>query len=252
MGLFNVSKKVICITGGRRGIGKALTLGFVKAGCNVVVIAKSHEADELKEECSTLFGSDILYISSDLLNREERKNLIDRIIDHYGKIDVLINNAGTQLLNSINNYTFDQWDKELELMVTCPFDLSKQASKYMINQRWGRIINIGSISSYQGARNVIGYSTVKHALNGVTKCLAVELAEHNITCNQINPGFILTDMLKEMKDKNPNSGDIEKRIPSHRMGLAQEIVGTAIMLSSEAGDYINGTFINIDGGWSAR
>jgi len=248
--LFEVRGKVAVVTGGRIGIGRAITSGLIEWGAKVIVVAKSPNADALKKEISTSYGSEIDYISCDLSKPEARKDLGLRILGKCSKVDILINNAGNQEKESFLNYSYDQWEYDMQLLLSSVFDLSQQIAGIMVKQgTGGKIINIGSISSFQGAKNIVGYVTAKHGLIGLTKSMSVELAPYNINVNCIAPGFIDTDLLHKFDyDKKT----IESRIPKHEIGKPQDILGTVLYLCSEASRYVTGVTIPVDGGWLAR
>jgi NAD(P)-dependent dehydrogenase (short-subunit alcohol dehydrogenase family) len=234
----NFKDKVVIVTGGSQGIGRGITDSFIEEGANVVVIGKT----DIRIEDAT-------YYSVDLTNRYSRLYLIDKIFDKFGRIDILVNNAGTQEKDPFVDYAKEKWDEQLELLLTVPFDLSQQASKYMINQNYGRIINIGSISSFQGARNIVGYVTAKHGLLGLTKCMAVELAPYGITCNLVSPGFIKTKMLDDL---GIDLESTKTRIPIHRLGSRDDVANAVLFLASDESSYITGSNLMVDGGWTSR
>lgn len=249
---FDISGRVALVTGGRSGIGKSITLSLIEAGAKVAVIAKNNDYSKLQNEISKKYNGEILYISADLAVESQRKGLIKQVVDHFGRIDILINNAGTQNITPILDYQISNWQADMELLLTAVFDLSKQAALEMTKTGGGRIINIASISSYQGARNICGYVTAKHGLLGLTKCFAIELAPNNILVNAIAPGQINAGIFK---NKNHTPGQIDQitsRIPTHRLGEADEITGAILFLASDAGNYITGVTIPVDGGWLAR
>lgn len=249
---FDISGRVALITGGRSGIGKSITLGLIEAGVKVAIIAKSNDCNDLQNELSKKFNENILYIPADLKIPNQREGLVKQVVDHYGKIDILINNAGTQTISPILDYSISSWQDDMELLLTSVFDLSKQAAQEMSKTGGGKIINIASISSHQGARNICGYVTAKHGLLGLTKCFAIELAPANIQVNAIAPGQINAGIFKRTNQDNEILSSITSRIPMHRLGEPDEIVGTVIFLASDAGSYITGITVPIDGGWLAR
>lgn len=248
--LFDVRGKVVIVTGGRIGIGRAITCGFIERGAKVMVIGRSAHAEELKKEIKVSYASDIDYISCDLSKPKERKDLGSRILDKCGKVDILVNNAGDQQQEPFLDYTHGQWEYDLQLLLSSVFDLSQQIADIMAKQgTGGKIVNIGSISSFQGAKNIVGYVTAKHGLIGLTKSMSVELAPYNINVNCIAPGFIDTDLLHR---SDYDKAVIESRIPKHAIGQPQDILGTVLYLCSEASRYVTGVTIPVDGGWLAR
>ena len=242
---------VVAITGGRRGIGKALALAFAEAGAKIAVAGKSPDASELESHFKKK-SSDFLYVSCDLSHRDERQQFIPEVIEHFGTIDVLINNAGIQNHTSVLDYTTAQWDTEISLLLTAPFELSQQAGKIMCKKKSGKIINIASISSFQGARNIIGYSTAKHGIVGLTKCLANEFAPFQINVNAIAPGLVKTDLAASVFNNPEHAEVLRSRIPDGRFAEPEDMVGPAMFLASPMSSHIHGHVLLVDGGWMGR
>lgn len=233
---------VVIITGGRQGIGRAFAEAFIKEGRTVVVLAKSSDSNDL--DCD--------YIACDLGNPTCRINLIGKIIEKHGGIDVLVNNAGFQHHHEAATYPLETWNNDIELMLTTPLDLSQQVYPYMKKQGYGRIVNMASIVSFQGARNIIGYVSVKHALVGMTKCLSNEWAKEGITVNCIAPGIINTEMVSHLHSSPERSKEVTGRIPIQRLGEPEDVVGALLFLCSDGAKYITGQTLMVDGGWLAR
>ena len=158
--LFDIRDRVALVTGGRRGIGRAIALGLAEAGARVAVIARSADAGELGRQLSKT-GCNWYYLQADLADRKDRRGVVERVVDHYGQIDILVNNAGIQNRYPARDYPPTAWDYDLELMLTAVMDLSQQAMPHMASAGKGRIIQMASISSFQGARSIAGYATAK-------------------------------------------------------------------------------------------
>lgn len=232
----NLNGKVAVVTGGRRGIGRAFSLALRDAGAKVVVVAKSADRGDLPD--------DIVYEGkTDLSRSGEREKLIDLITSGCGKPDILINNAAISHPYSALDYPADEWNNILEINLTAVFDLSCQAVRLGCK----RIINIASISAFNGARNIVGYAVTKHAMIGMTKCLSNEWAPLGVTVNNIAPGFIRTDMLQLSDPKT-----VVGRIPVGRIGDPQDVVGAMLFLASDESSYVTGSTIMVDGGWLGR
>ena len=249
---FDFSGKVVLITGGRRGIGKAVAKAFAAHGATVVISGKSATAGDAVAELDGITEK-WCYCPADLEQREERKKLIDFVIAQHGRIDILINNAGMQTPTPIFDYSCEQWDSEISLLLTASFELAAMAGKIMAaGGNGGKIINMASISSFQGARNIIGYSTAKHGIVGLTKCLANEFAPLGINVNAIAPGIVRTDMSAGVFADEERLKTLQSRVPDGRFAEPEDIVGSVFFLSSEMSSHVHGHVLLVDGGWMGR
>lgn len=249
--LFDVSGRIALVTGGRRGLGRAMVLGLARAGARVAVVARSPEAEDLRRDLAVL-GADLFYLPTDLANREQRRGLIDRVVSRFGRLDILVNNAGIQAQAPAETYPSGAWDQDLELMLTAVLDLSQQALPVMAAQGGGKIIHIASTSSFQGARRIIGYATAKHGLVGLTRCMSNEWAARGVNVNAIAPGVFETDMAAGLLLDPVRADEMRGRIPSGRFGLPDDMVGPLLFLASEAGRHVHGHVLLVDGGWMGR
>ncbi len=250
-GMFDVAGRVALVTGGRRGLGRAMALGLVDAGARVAVAARSPEAGELQEEIQAR-GGELLYLSVDLGDRAARRGLVERVVAHFGRLDILVNSAGFQAQASAESYPLDTWDRDLELLLTAVLDLSQQAAPVMAAQGGGKIIHIASTSSFQGARRIIGYATAKHALVGLTRCMANEWAARGINVNAIAPGVFETDMAAGLLQDPVRADEMRGRIPAGHFGRPEDIVGPLLFLASDAARHVHGHVLLVDGGWMGR
>lgn len=247
----SLTDKTAIVTGGRRGLGKAMALGLAEAGANIAVIARSGEPGDVGDQIIKK-GRKFLYIQADLSVRNERDGIVDKVAEHFGQIDILINNAGIQQRNPLLEYNVEQWDMDISILLTAVFELSRQAAKIMIREGAGKIINMASISSFQGARQIIGYATAKHGIIGLTKCLANELAPYNINVNAIAPGLFETEMAEHVFKNREQSEIIRSRIPAARFGQPEDIVGPVLFLASNMSRHVHGHTLLVDGGWMGR
>jgi 2-dehydro-3-deoxy-D-gluconate 5-dehydrogenase len=242
----DLAGKYALVTGGRRGIGKAFVKTLVQNWCKVAVVSQSPDATDLLEEMEDLYGTRIPYYQVDLSIREERQYLISKVIHEFGRLDILINCAGYQKKNFALNTNPSEWDKTLEVNLTAPFELCKDAAVQMVKQGGGKIINVASIASFQPARQISAYAVAKSGLVMLTECLAREWGQYGINVNAIAPGFIQTDMLDLPEERK---SEIVGRIPLGRLGVTDDLTGAMLFLCSDASKYITGQTIVVDGGW---
>jgi 2-deoxy-D-gluconate 3-dehydrogenase len=242
----DLAGKYALVTGGRRGIGKAFVKALLQNWCKVAVVAQSDDIAELQEEMEDLYGVEVPYFKADLSIREDRECLVKKVVREFGRLDILINCAGYQKKDYALNTDPADWDKTLEVNLTAPFELCKEAAVPMIKQGGGKIINIASVASFQAARQISAYAVAKSGLVMLTECLAREWGQYNINVNAIAPGFIQTDML-DLSDER--KAEIIKRIPLGRIGTVNDVTGIMLFLCSDASKYITGQTIVVDGGY---
>ena len=240
-------RKVAFITGGSRGIGKEVALKFADNGYNIVINYVSDKTDtqELEKEF-TKRGVEALIIKADVTNTEQIENLVKEVIEKFGKIDVLVNNAGVTKDNLLMRMSEEEFDKVVEVNLKGTFIVTKAVIKYMMKKRSGSIINLSSVVGVAGNAGQANYSASKAGIIGFTKSVAKELASRNIRANAVAPGFIETDMTAVLSD--PVKENIHNQIPLKRMGSAKEVANLIYFLGSDESSYITGQTINIDGG----
>ncbi|MBW4533091.1 MAG: 3-oxoacyl-[acyl-carrier-protein] reductase [Pleurocapsa minor HA4230-MV1] len=243
--LQHLKDKVAIVTGASRGIGKAAALALVTQGAKVVInYARSSEAAEATVKEITDAGGEALAVQADVSQSAEVDNLIKTTLDKFGRIDVLVNNAGITKDTLLLRMKPEQWQAVIDLNLTGVFLCTKAVSKTMLKQRSGRIINIASVAGQMGNPGQANYSAAKAGVIGFTKTVAKELANRGITVNAVAPGFIETDMTHDLK-----SDDIIQFIPLGRYGKPEEVAGTIRFLASDpAAAYITGQVFNVDGG----
>ena len=240
-------RKIVFVTGASRGIGKEVALKYAENGYDVIINYVSDKTDvealekEFKEK-----GADSLILKADVSNPEEVQNVVDKAIEKFGKIDVLVNNAGITRDNLLMRMSEEEFDKVLEINLKGTFLVTKAVTKYMMKKRSGSIINLSSVVGVAGNAGQCNYSASKAGIIGFTKSVAKELASRNIRANAVAPGFIETDMTAVLSDSVKES--IHNQIPLKRMGSAKEVAELIYFLGSEKSSYITGQVINIDGG----
>jgi 3-oxoacyl-[acyl-carrier protein] reductase len=237
--------KVAVVTGASRGIGKAAALALASQGAKVVVnYARSSDAAEEIVKQITEAGGEAIATQADVSQSEQVDNLIKTTLDKFGRIDVLVNNAGITKDTLLLRMKPEQWQAVIDLNLTGVFLCTKAVSKTMLKQRSGRIINIASVAGQMGNPGQANYSAAKAGVIGFTKTVAKELANRGVTVNAVAPGFIETDMTEDLK-----SDDIIKFIPLGRYGKPEEVAGTIRFLAADpAAAYITGQVFNVDGG----
>jgi len=253
MGRFDFSKKIALITGGSRGIGKAIAIAFGEAGATVVVAARNvNLLEEVVKEIQAM-GGNAFYVKCDLTRDEDIFTLVTKTIERYGGIDILINNAGiSPWVKKSEEVTKEMWEEVIQANLLAPFLLCREAGKIMMKQNWGRIINIASVGGLIALPRQIAYCATKGALIQMTKVLAIEWAEkYNITVNAIAPGYFETDLTAGMRSSERISTNLLQRNPSRRFGEADEVVGAALYFASESASFTTGSVLLIDGGMLA-
>jgi 3-oxoacyl-[acyl-carrier protein] reductase len=225
---------IALVTGGSRGIGLATVNLFRERGIKVAVVSRN------PVDCD-------LHIQADLTKVHERFRIVERVIDGLGGIDILVNNAGASKSQKVLVYEATQFKRDLELMTVAPFDLSQQAAKYMLRHDGGSIVNVLSTAALQGARYITGYVTAKHALLGLTRAMAVELAP-KIRVNAIAPGLIETDMTDGFPQERKDF--LNSITPAGRFGNASEIAEAVYYLTQTR--FVYGQTLVVDGGWMVK
>lgn len=240
-------EKTALVTGAGRGIGRAIAIALAKEGMNVVVNYNG-SADKAEETAAAIreLGVKAKTVKCNVADFDECKKMIDEVIAEFGRIDVLVNNAGITRDGLLMKMSEDDFDSVININLKGAFNTTKHISKYLLKQKAGKIINISSVSGILGNAGQANYSASKAGIIGLTKSTARELASRGITCNAIAPGFVETDMTSAM-----NEQVIEKSIemiPLKRIGKAEEIAYMAAFLASEKADYITGQVFAVDGG----
>lgn len=234
------------ITGGARGIGRAIAIGFAKQGANVAF--SDMNADEnfqnLEKELNALGVKAKGYVS-DASKFDASQTLVDEIVKDFGSIDILVNNAGITRDSLLMRMSEEQWDLVMMINLKSVFNLTKAAQKYMLKQRSGSIINMSSVVGVSGNAGQANYSASKAGIIGFTKSIARELGSRNIRCNAIAPGFIITEMTHKLPEEVRNEW-VEK-IPLKRGGTPEDIADVCVFLGSEMSSYISGQVISVCG-----
>ena len=239
--------KVAIVTGGTRGIGRAIALKLADHGANIVINYRNSdkEAEELKSVLEGK-GVKVLTVKCDISNFEDSKNLMDKCKEVFGKIDILVNNAGITKDTLIMRMKEEDFDNVIDVNLKGTFNCAKHASAIMLKQRFGKIINMTSVVGIAGNAGQVNYAASKAGVIGLTKSLAKELGSRGITVNAVAPGFINTDMTASLSEKVKE--EASKNIPLKRLGDPEDVANLVGFLASDAANYITGQVINVDGG----
>jgi len=249
----SLENKVALVTGGSRGIGRAIALGLAKSGADVIVTSrKIADLENVAEEIKVL-GRKSLAVATHIGRLEEIKNLVEKAKAQFGRIDILVNNAGIIRRAPLTEFSEKDWYDVINLNQNTVFFLSQMVAKLMIARgEGGKIINIASLLSFQGGILVPSYTASKSAVMGLTRAMANELAPHHINVNAIAPGYMATDNTAPLRANPARAESILERIPIGRWGEPADLQGVAVFLASSASDYMTGYTVAVDGGWLAR
>ncbi|HTK80739.1 MAG TPA: 3-oxoacyl-[acyl-carrier-protein] reductase [Bacteroidota bacterium] len=243
----NLKDKIALVTGGSRGIGKAIALGLADAGAHVFITYRSSAAEaEAIVGAIKKKGCDSGAFQSDAADFNQSKEIVEKIVQSKTRIDILVNNAGITKDGLLMRMTEEDWDAVIDTNLKSVFNLSKAALRPMMGQRSGKIINITSIAGVIGNAGQANYAASKAGVIGFTKSLAKEVGSRNIQVNAVAPGFVETDMTAKLNDEQRKK--LEENIPLKRTAKPEEIAGVVRFLASSAADYITGQVICVDGG----
>ncbi|MBU0529798.1 3-oxoacyl-[acyl-carrier-protein] reductase [bacterium] len=244
--MFNLENKVAIVSGASRGIGKVIAEETAKAGAKVVCVSRSLSDVEKIANTINEQGFTAIAMACDITNGEQYQEIVKSVIEKYGSIDILINNAGVTKDNLIMRMSENDWDVVIDTNLKGAFNGTKAVTRQMMKQRSGRIINISSVVGLIGNAGQANYAASKAGLIGLTKATAKELASRGITANCIAPGYIETDMTNRLPEKIKNT--LVEQIPLGRIGKATDIAATVCFLASDEAGYITGQTFTVDGG----
>lgn len=251
MDYFSLKGKVAIVTGGNTGLGQGYVVALAKAGADVYVPTYDTNWDETRALVEKE-GRKIGFIQVDLTKRSDISAVVEGCVKEFGRIDILVNNAGTIRRAPLLEYKDEDWRAVMDINLNAVYYLSQEVAKVMAQQGNGKIINIASMLAFQGGKFVPPYTASKHAVAGITKAFANELAEKNIQTNAIAPGYIATANTAPIRSDENRNNEIMGRIPAGRWGHPYDLMGTVVFLASRASDYVNGHILAVDGGWLVR
>jgi NAD(P)-dependent dehydrogenase (short-subunit alcohol dehydrogenase family) len=250
--LFDLSGRVAIVTGGSIGLGRQMAEGLAEMGANLVLCARKKERCEQAAEALKPLGVKTLALECNVKDPDAIRDVVERTVSQFGRIDVLINNAGTAWGAPVEEMRLEHWNKVVETNLTGTFLFSQAVGKFMVPKRRGKIINIASVAGMRGAPpdfQAIGYHASKGGVIAFTKDLACKWGIHNIQVNAIAPGWFPTRMSEVMIERNRDA--FLKRIPLGRFGSDHDLKGAAVFLASDASDFVTGHVLVVDGGQTA-
>ncbi len=252
--------KVAVVTGASRGIGQSILLAFAREGAHAVSVDIGDNS-ETAEKVAAL-GGKFTGITADFgkMDQAAAKDIVSQIVAATGRVDVLVNNAGIIKRNPAVDFPEDDWNSVIQINLTAPFFLCQAFAKWWLtggreqSPEYARlkIVNIASMLSFQGGILVPSYTAAKSGIAGITKVLACEWASQRINVNAVAPGYIATENTRPIREDEKRNESILARIPEGRWGTPEDIAGSCVFLSTKDADYLNGTIMNVDGGWLSR
>jgi 2-deoxy-D-gluconate 3-dehydrogenase len=249
---FRLDDKVALVTGASAGLGAAIAVALAEAGAHVAAHGNSRTPDATCELVART-GRRTLALRGDLADQSVPQRLFDETIAAFGRLDVLINNAGTIRRAPAVDYSEEDWAQVIEVNLSSVFRLSQLAGRHVLERgAGGKIVNVASVLSFQGGINVPAYAASKGGVAQLTKALANEWAQHRINVNAIAPGYVRTDNTTALQRDETRNRQILERIPAARWGEPEDLTGAAVFLSSPASDYLHGHVLVVDGGWLGR
>ena len=248
---FKLHDRVALVTGASAGLGAAVAIALAEAGAQVCCHGNTRSPESICDRIQSA-GGVAHAITGDLSQAETAQSLVEQTLERFGRIDILINNAGTIRRAPAVEYSDDDWAAVIEVNLTSVFRLSKLAGRGMIANGRGKIVNVASLLSFQGGITVPAYAASKGGVAQLTKALANEWAKHGINVNAIAPGYMRTANTAALQADETRNRQILERIPAGRWGEPEDLAGAAVFLSSSASDYVNGHVLVVDGGWLGR
>lgn len=247
---FDLSGRVALVTGANTGIGQAIALALAEAGANIAAVGRTPAEDTIARVRA--LGRRAAMVPADLSSIEPVARVVEQTIEELGGLHILVNNAGIIRRADAREFSEADWDAVIDTNLKTTFFLCQRAGRHMVDQGYGKIINIASMLTFQGGVRVASYTASKSGIGGLTKLLANEWAGRNVNVNAIAPGYIATNNTAALQADPARNRAILDRIPAGRWGDPADIGGTAVFLASDASRYVHGHILAVDGGWLAR
>ncbi|GAB5591178.1 hypothetical protein Unana1_06078 [Umbelopsis nana] len=251
LALFSLQGKIAAVTGGTRGIGKAMAIALAEAGADIALLQRDLSNTEVRDEIRAL-GRKCELLHLDIADHESCVKAIPAVLETMGDIDILVNNAGIQKRHKSVDFPNEDFDLVMQCNLKSVWTLSQAAGRHMVQKGSGKIISTASLLSFQGGITVPAYAAAKGGVANITKALSNEWASQGVNVNAIAPGYIATDMNTALLQDDTRSRQILERIPQGRFGTAEDFKGAVVFLASNASNYVNGEILVVDGGWMGR
>lgn len=256
--------KTAIITGSTSGIGTGIARALAQSGCNVVIngFGKQDEIEEVRSGLESEFGVSARFDGSDMTKPSEIEKMILSAEQSFGSVDIIVNNAGIQHVAPVDRFPVEKWDAILAINLTAAFHMIRNVAPLMKKNGWGRIVNIASAHALVASPFKSAYVAAKHGLAGLTKTVALELAEHNITCNAVCPGYVKTPLVdgqiaRQAKERGITEEEVVRDVllgaqPTRKFSTVEDLGALVVFLCSEPANNITGAIIPADGGWTAH
>lgn len=263
MDSWNLDGRNAIVTGSTSGIGLGIAKSLAAAGANVVIngLGSPEDNEAVRKEVAEA-GTEVMFSGANMMKSDEIAGMVDDAREVLGTIDIVVNNVGIQHVAPVEAFPEDKWNAVMALNLTSAFHMTRLVAEEMKQRQWGRIINIASAHSISASPYKSAYVAAKHGLVGLTKVVALELAEHGVTCNAVSPGYVLTPLVeKQIPDTAKARGISEEQVkrdvllaaqPTKQFVSVEQVAATTVFLCSDAAAQITGSNISVDGGWTAQ
>ena len=251
MSFFSLEGKNAIVTGGNTGLGQAFSLALAQGGANVFIPSVMDDDGDTRKLIEGA-GRRMELLTIDITEPGAPKRVVEGCVEAFGSVDILVNCAGICKIAPVDKFGRAEWDPMIDINLTAPFELGFEASRFMIGQRSGKIINIASLFSFLGGQWSPAYAATKHGIVGFTKAYCDELAQYNVQVNAIAPGYFATKITEATRANPETNQRVLDHIPANRWGDVADLMGATVFLASHASDYVNGHVLSVDGGYLVR